>query len=310
MRNNTPLNGHGDFFMKSLRFLTLCSCLLLACLAFDGCNDKSADIYEPTFAPDTSGNETLVWGFPSFSYCENAELIVKYLNKRLSGAHIVVKACVNWDEYVSQLNQNKFDISSVNGIQAVDATLNDYTIFGKIMDDTQYSAVIVTRKDEHIKEVSDLKGKSIAFAPSRMVPGTMLPLYYLCEHGLNVNSDIKKVPVSSFESAIISTNLGKSDAGLCLKRNWLVYVRDHPEVLSNVELKWETPSLINNAMIINNKTDKKLTDQLLVLLFSMHTNKEGKEALALLNISGFEKASNETYKPVLDFKKKYDAVIH
>ncbi len=280
-------------------------------MALHACDPKSPPpSYQPVFASDTSGNKTLIWGFPSFSYCENAEQIVKYINKRLLHAHIVVKACVNWDEYVSYVNQHAFDISLVNGLEALDATHNGYSIFGKIMNDGEYTAVIFARKDAHIKKVSDLTGKKIAMAPSRMVPGTMMPLYYLYEHGLNVNRDITKVHVSSFESAIISTYLDKSEAGICMKRNWIVYIRDHPEILTKVELKWETPPLVNNALLVKNNTDKEITAQLMSLFFTMHTDPEGKMALNLLDISGFEKANNDTYKSTLDFKRKYDAAIH
>lgn len=143
-----------------------------------------------------------------------------------------------------------------------------------------------------------------------MIPGTMMPLFYLYRHGLNVNSNIKKFNVPSFESAIIATYAGKSDAGLSMKRNWEVYVRDHPEILSRVELKWETPTLVNNALLIKNNTDKEITSQLISLLLSMHTTNEGKAALEQLDIKGFEKANSDTYSSMLDFKRRYDAVIH
>jgi phosphonate transport system substrate-binding protein len=243
-------------------------------------------------------------------YCEHANLAVKYLNKRLPGAHIIVKAFPNWEEYVSCLNQNKFDITLVNGIQALDATDKGYSILGKIMDDSQFVSVIFTRKDANVIKMNDLKGKTIALPPSRMIPGTMMSLYYLYQHGLNVNNDMREINVASFESSIISTYVGKSDAGICMKRSWNVYVRDHPEILSKVDLKWETSPLINNALLVKNTTNEKITSQLMSLFFSMHTSKEGKTALKGLDVSGFEKATRDNYKPMLDFKRSYDSVIH
>ncbi len=46
------------------------------------------------------------------------------------------------------------------------------------------------------------------------------------------------------------------------------------------------------------------------VFFSAQDSKEGKQALNHLEVSGFTKADNDTYKPILDFKRKYDAVIH
>jgi len=299
--------------MKRPSIVKFISCFLILCIAFNACTTKNSDkedAYRPVFSVDTSESKTLVWGFPSFLYCEHADLTVKYLNKRLSSAHIIVKAFPNWEEYVSCLNQNKFDITLVNGIQALDATNKGYSILGKIMDDSQFVSVIFTRKDANVIKIHDLKGKTIALPPSRMIPGTMMSLYYLYQHGLNVNNDMRKINVASFESSIISTYVGTSDAGMCMKRSWNVYVRDHPEILSKVELKWETLPLINNALLVKNTTDEKLTAQLMSLFFSMHTCKEGKAALNGLDVSGFEKATCDNYKPMLDFKRSYDSVIH
>jgi phosphonate transport system substrate-binding protein len=299
--------------MKRRSIIKCISYFLSLCIVLSACTDKNPEkenAYQPVFSADTSGSQTLVWGFPSFSYCEHAEQVVKYLNKHLSGAHIIVKAFSNWDEYLSYLSQDKFDITLVNGMVALAATNKGYSVFGKIMDDSQFASVIFTRKDADVKKISDLKGKTISLTPSRMIPGTMMPLYYLYQQGLNVNSEMKKVNVASFESAIISTYLGKSEVGICMKRNWEVYIRDHPEVLTMVELKWETPPLINNALLIKRTTDEKITTQLRSLFFSMNTTIEGKAALNRLDISGFEKATRDNYKPMLDFKRSYDSVIH
>lgn len=297
--------------MKNILPIKQILAVLLLVLLLIYCNRKETkEVYQPVFSKAVLGDKTLVWGFPSYSYCENAELIVKYLNKRLTGAHIVVKSCVNWDEYVSYLNQNAFDITLVNGLEAINVSNHGYTIFGKIMDDSQYTGIVFARKDAGVNKIADLKGRTIALVQSKVILGSMMPLYYLYEQGLNVNDDIKKIEVSSFESAIVSTYLGKSEAGLSLKRNWDVYVRDHPEVLSKVELKWETQPLVNNALLIKMKTDKNITRQLMNLLFQMHGNQEGKTALKQLEISGFEKANKGTYKSIQEFKKKYDAVIY
>lgn len=221
-----------------------------------------------------------------------------------------MKACVSFDEYLGYLNEQKFDLTLINGIQALDAIKKGYSIFGKVIDDEKYTGVIFTRKDADIKKVTDLKGKRVALFPSRTIPGVMMPMYYLYENGLNVNRDIVQVKVSSFESAIITAYVGKSEAGLCLKRSWDVYVGNHPEVLTKVAIQWETAPLINNALLVKRGLDSTVRSQLISLFLSMQNSPEGKEALNQLEFSGFEKADNSTYKPMMDFKRKYDAVIH
>lgn len=286
--------------------------LLFFTFGFTGCNNKQpekSDSYQPVFSTDTSEKNTLIFGFPNFSYGETSAPFIKYLNEHLSGAKLKTKASLTYDSYIQDLTDEKFDITFISGVVAPKLENNGYTIIGKIMDDKSYTGVIFTRKDRGIKKIADLKTKRIAIVPFRMIPGTMMPLYYLYQHGLDVNNGITRTDVPSFESAIVATYLGKTDAGVCLKRNWEVYIRQHPEILTKVELKWETPPLINNALLIKKTIDSNITNQLIKALFSMPSSQEGKMALDVLGIKGFEKADKKTYDPMLEFKKKYDAVI-
>ncbi len=121
------------------------------------------DAYKPVFAFDSVGKNTLLFGFPSFSYSETAEPLIRYLNTHLSGVHIKMKACVSFEEYLDYLNHNKFDFTLVNGIQAIKAENNGYSIVGKVSDDDKYAGVIFVRKDAGVKKITDLKGETVAW---------------------------------------------------------------------------------------------------------------------------------------------------
>ncbi len=248
-------------------------------------------------------------GFPNFSYSQTGGPMLKYLNAHLSGNRIKVHACVDWEEYISFLNQGKFDITIINGMVASEAKKHGYSILGKVTCDEPYSSLIITRKNSDIHKATDLKGKKVAMVPSHIIPATMMGVYYLYKKGLDVNLHIQTEAVASFEAAILAVYLGKSDAGICARRNWNVYIKDHPEILSKVEIKWETQALEQNAVLIKNTVDGKLVSHLMKLLFSMGENKDARKALERLGISGFEKADNDAYRSMLDFKKKYDSVI-
>jgi len=281
------------------------------CFALAACNSQnSGKEYQPVFVADSSSQNTLVLGFPNFSYSETAALLVEYLNAHLPNVRVKVHACVDWNEYLSFLNQGKFDIGLVNGIVACEATNYGYSICGKVSSDEPYSSLIITQKNSGINKVTDLKGKKVALVPSNTIPSTMMGMYYLYDNGLDVNLLIHKENVASFEAGIISVYLGKSAAAICPRRNWSVYVREHPEMLSKVEIKWETEPLEQNAVLIKNTVDKKVVSDLMNLLFSMHDAKDAQPALQKLDITGFEKADNEVYKPMLDFKLKFDSLIH
>ncbi len=290
------------------RFIFFFSLLII----INGCENRGttkAESYEPTFSADSLKQRTIVMGFPNFSYSETAESTIEYLNAHLSKTKIKVRACVNWDEYTRFLNQGKFDIILINGIVATEATAHGYSILGKITSNDPYSSLIITAKNSTITKLNDLKGKKIALVPANNIPATMMGMYYLHQKGLDVNLNIHKENVASFEAAILSVYLGKSDAGICARRNWNVYVKEHPEILQKVEVKWETPPLEHNAIVVKNSVDRKAVSELMKAFFSMHGKQDAKAALERLDITGFEKADINTYKPMMDFKQKYDKVI-
>lgn len=296
--------------MTSLPVTKFILCSLISFATLSACNDTDiSPAYQPVFSADSLEKNTLILGLPSFAYNEAAEPLIKYLNAHTDSFRIKMKTCVTYDEYLNDLKQNKFDLTLINGIVALESENNGYSIVGKIVDDGDYTGAVITRKNSGITKVADLGGKTISLVPFRMIPGTMMPLYYLYQNGLDVNHDITRVNVSSFESVILNTYLSKSEAGVCLTRNWNVYIKNHPEILSKVEIKWETPPLINNALLVKNAIGAEKISTLMNIFFSMHNTGEGKAALDKLGIRGLEKATSDTYKTMLDFKIKYDSVI-
>jgi ABC-type phosphate/phosphonate transport system substrate-binding protein len=287
-------------------------CLAPFIVLLAACANNSEDKvipYHPAFSADTLVKNQLILGFPNFSYAETAEPLIKYLNNHLPGVEVKVKCSVSWEEHIENLNRGKFDLLLVNGLVAAKATGKGYSIVGKVAGDDAYTSVVFTRKELAIKKAIDLKNKRVALVASRLIPGTMIPLYHLYKDGLDVNHDIHLVKVSSFEATIISAYRGESDAGICLKRNWNVYIKEHPEVLSKVAITWEVPALVHTALVVKSTIDSGTVSRLLNALLTIHTSSEGRGALKKLDIIGFEKADNDTYKPLLEFEKKIDSVI-
>src|SRR4051812_31476224 len=88
----------------------------ILCVAFAACNNKDArQAYRPTFAADTASQNSVFIGFPSFSYSETAEPLLKYIKAQLPDREIKMKACISFDDYLNDLNQHKYDITLING---------------------------------------------------------------------------------------------------------------------------------------------------------------------------------------------------
>jgi len=266
--------------------------------------------YEPVFSPDSSNKRVLIFGLPNLSSYADCDLFIKYLNKNLSKAKIRVLACSNADDYLDKLKKRAFDFTIINGSLVLDAEHNGYVIVGKMGDDEKYRSVIFVRKDSAINKFSDLEGKTLTTSGPNALAGTMMPLFFLHKKGINVKKDIKRLYAPSFESTIMNVYLGRCSAGASKRAIAMDMFKQRPEIGSKLMIKWETPALINNALFIRNDIDTLTSRELTKLIFTLQDNDEGRKALIPLDVSKFEKASSETYKPLREFLVEYNAVMN
>jgi len=266
--------------------------------------------YEPTFSPASSNKKVLVFGLPNLSSYGDCDLFIKYLNKNLSKARIRVLACSNADDYLAKLKNRVFDFTIINGQLVLDAEQNGYSIVGKMGDDDKYRSVIFVRRDSAINKFSDLAGKTLTTSGPNALAGTMMPLFFLYKNGVNVERDLKRLYAPSFESTIMNVYLGRCSAGASKRAIAMDMLKQRPELDSKLVIKWETPPLINNALFIRSDMDRLITAELTKLIFTLQDNEEGRKALVPLDVSKFEKASSETYKPLKEFLAEYNAVMN
>jgi len=266
--------------------------------------------YEPTFSPDSSNKKVLVFGLPNLSSYGDCDLFIKHLNKNLTTAKIRVLACSNADDYLDKLKKRVFDFTIINGSLVLDAEQNGYAIVGKMGDDDKYRSVIFVRRDSAINEFSDLTGKTLTTSGPNALAGTMMPLFFLYKNGVDVKRDIKRLYAPSFESTIMNVYLGRCSAGASKRAIAMDMFIQRPEIGAKLMIKWETPPLINNALFIRNDMDTMIASELTKLIFALQDNEEGRRALIPLDVSKFEKATSETYKPLRDFLAEYNAVMN
>jgi len=296
----------GNFF-SFLRQSFIFQCAVIFLLAACKGDHKN---YQPTFSADSSNKKVLVFGLPNLSSYGDCDLFIKYLNKNLGKARIRVLACSNADDYLAKLKKKAFDFTIINGQLVLDAEQSGYSIVGKMGDDDKYRSVIFVRKDSAINSFSDLAGKTLTTSGPNALAGTMMPLFFLYKHGINVKRDLKRLYAPSFESTIMNVYLGRCSAGASKRAIAIDMLRQRPEIDSKLVIKWETPSLINNALFVRNDMDTLITAELTKLIFTLQDNEEGRKALIPLDVSKFEKATSETYKPLKEFLAEYNTVMN
>ncbi len=235
--------------------------------------------------------------------------IADYINSHIPEVRFKIEASRNYEEFEKKLYAGHFAFAMPNPYQTILSMKHGYRIFGKMGNDEVFRGIILLRKDSDIHEVSDLKGKAVSYPAATALAATMMPQYYLHTHGIDVNRDIENRYVGSQESSIMNVLRGRVAAGATWSVPWTQFSAQNPDMANQLIVKWQTEPLLNNGWVVYKEVPKPIADQFARLLFDLHKNEAGKIILNRLPISHFEPATNETYRPVLDFLKKFSETV-
>lgn len=286
--------------------------LLLLTLAACGKTDENA--YQPGFSKQGKDQvkEYVVGIHPLHNPQRLMEVygpIVEYINIHMPEVSFRLEASRNYEEFDKKLDAGHFDFAMPNPYQTVRSLKHGYRVFGKMGDDDDFRGIILVRKDSGIREVADLKGKAVSYPAPTALAATMMPQYYLQTHGIDVNRDIENRYVGSQESSILSVLRGHVAAGATWPPPWKAFVAEHPEMASQLEIKWQTGKLVNNGWVVRNDVPRPLTEKFAALLFGLSETAEGRQMLERLPVSRFEPATEKTFQPVREFLEIFSKTV-
>lgn len=288
--------------------------LLVLVLLLASCEKTQQAVYEPGFSTKAATNtkEYVVGIHPLHNPQRLMEMygpILARINATMPSVHFRIEASRNYEKFEQKLYSGHFDFAMPNPYQTVLSLKHGYRVFGKMADDDNFRGIILVRKDSGIHTVSDLKGKQIAYPSPTALAATMMPQYYLHTHGLNVNRDVENIYVGSQESTIMNVLRGRVAAGATWPLPWQRFSTEHPEQASQLEVKWQTPSLPNNAWVVRQDVPAALVNQFAAALFGLNDSAQGRKVLAQLPLSHFEPATDATYAPVRNFLLTFSRTV-
>ena len=308
--------GKSTAFLEArLYSLTLRLAVFLLSFCLLACDFQKKESYTPVYASTSAGKRAiLIFGVlpfhnPQHLY-ETFSPLVEYLSRNLPDISITLEASRSYEEFEKKLNSRHFDFALPNPYQTINSLQHGYHFFAKMGEDDKFRGIIIVRKDSGINRVADLKDKIISFPAPTALAATMMPLYYLHTHGLDVNHDIKRLFSGSQESSIMNVYMGKSAAGGTWLPPWQAFVERNPLLAAELEVKWETPPLFNNGLVVRDDVPPEIVDKVQSLLLDLPTHEEGLQLLAVLPLARFERATDATYQPVRDFMKKYSEAVY
>jgi phosphonate transport system substrate-binding protein len=293
------------------KFAAISLTIILAAGALAGCatkKDSAAGNYVP--------KELKVQFVPSQS-AETLEAKAKPLEKLLKdklGIPVTVSVSTNYNTIVEAMASKQVDVGFLPPtayVQAKEKKAAEVILqaqrFGvdpKTGGSTTqlvdfYRAMIVVKADSPLKELKDLKGKSIAWQDVTSSAGYVWPAAEMKKAGVDPEKDVKGITVKGHDKGILSVLNGDTDAAAVFEDARTTVKKDKPDVFDKVRVLFYTQPIPNDTISVRSDMSKEWIKKLQDAFIAIGNDPEGKKII-------FEVYSHQGY--VVSDDKKFDIV--
>jgi phosphonate transport system substrate-binding protein len=146
-----------------------------------------------------------------------------YLSKE-TGLKVDFTPVTDYAAVVEALASKKIDMAWLGGFTYVQAKIRtNGTVIPIIQraEDEKFTSIFIVPVGSPLKNLNELKGKTIAFGSPSSTSGHLMPRYFLMQAGLNVDKDFKNVAFSGAHDATVAfVASGKAEVGVLNASVW------------------------------------------------------------------------------------------
>lgn len=238
------------------------------------------------------------------------EPLMVFLGQQIPNTAFDLETSNDYADYEGKLRDHKPDFSLPNPYHAVMSQDWDYHIIAKMGDDSLFRGIFIVRKDSKIRDVKDLRGKIVAYPAPTALAAAMMPQLYLQKHGINVQTELNNKYVGTHNSSIMNAYLHQSAASATWPVAWRAFQQSNPKEANDLKVIWETPTLIQNAIIVRNDVPPDVAHQVARLLTTLQDTEQGRLILRGIETPSFVTASNEDFEVVRMFLKEFNTLVN
>lgn len=261
---------------------------------------ERAIVYNSNAAAKTRDKKIVYFGViprdnPRIMY-EKYQPLLDYLASKTPYTYeLVLKK--NYEETVAALGGGEVDIALLGALTYLEA----YSRYGAISilkpkggDGTSsYKSVIIKRKDSPVKTLSELKGKSFAFASTKSTSGNLMPRYLLAGSGIHL-SDLSTYANFDYHDSVVKAILkGQYTAGAVRDSTARKYMKLGIEIIA------ESETIPAGPLVAGPGTPFTVIDNIRKALLELDPqDEEGHKTLKRLDEdykNGFVEASDKDY---------------
>lgn len=277
---------------KAMFGLGLVAAVTLAACGSGGASTDSA-AEEPGYVP-----EKLTVQFVPSQAAETLEAKAKPLEQLLSdelGIPVTVSVSTDYNTIVEAMASKQVDVGFLppNAYVLANEQSNVKVLLqaqrygikqpgGESTDELvdSYRSMIVVKSGSDIKELEDLKGKTIATQDVTSSAGYVWPVAEMKKAGIDINTDVTTVQVKGHDQAVLSVLNGDVDAAFVFEDARNTVKNDYPEIMDEVEPMYFTEPIPNDTISVRSdmseEWDKKIQDAFIAI----GKDEEGKQIIS------------------------------
>ncbi len=242
--------------------------------------------------------------------CNNIEItfnkfhpLISYLKKE-TGFNITLVVPANFEEYENSLKSGDLDFVlqephtyiMLSDFFNKDELLRTITIDGK----TTQTGVVIVRQDSQIKNIKELKGKTVMFGPKSSTTKWFAAKLLFEENGVNIDKDLKSYSNGGCcEDIAFAVYLKSVDSGVVCDH----FLEEHEEKQKDLGVEAEKIMVIARTMPVQARIfaarkglGKEIVDKVNQALLKLDKkNSDHAKIMFRGEIGGFQKADDEDY---------------
>lgn len=250
---------------------------------------------------------------------ENGQAIAKMIEAKI-GLPVNIYVGKNYGELIDAMKNKKVDFAFLSAMSYVFAerTAGAKVLLKKVWDGPYYYATILSRGDQKLTKLQQLKGKSFAFVDEKSASGYLYPQAYFKKNGIDAKTFFKSTIFSgNHNESIKLLRDGGVDAVAVFANDpkakdtaWEHTPAPDKKKYPNPHRVWISDPIPNDPFCVRQEfydANPKISHDLMFALIELDEDAAtGPTFKKLLGVSSLMLATSQQYDPVRDLVKSLD----
>lgn len=233
------------------------------------------------------------------------DLLIKYLEDHLERPITIIQK-QTYEEVNELLKNGEVDLAFICSLSYVIGVDEGYVVdvATTVIDNKDlYRSYIITHENSGLETLKDLKGKRFAFVDPYSYTGRLAALDMLNSLGYTPEEFFEETFYTySHDYAISAVARGAVDAAAVDSILFDMLLDLQNEDAIQIQIVEKGPWAGAPPIVVSNKTDNKLKDQIKELILTLDDNPRGRQILKELKIEEYVPINRENYEPIRNAK--------